>query len=95
MAALRVMICTYNRVCVNGIDSTNSAGSRYVCPVVHASTRSGARIIGGERRFDAAELLLERREIGGPEPDIVIRIDEPRSRIAKLVLLRDYPRRLG
>ncbi len=38
--ALRMMACTYSRVSVNGIDSTNSAASRYLpCPI-HSSTRS-------------------------------------------------------
>src|SRR5262249_43803320 len=38
--ALRRMACTYSRVSVNGIDSTNSCGSRYLPAANQSSTRS-------------------------------------------------------
>src|SRR5215510_410045 len=38
--ALRRMACTYSRVSVNGIDSTNSCGSRYFPAANQSSTRS-------------------------------------------------------
>jgi hypothetical protein len=38
--AFRKMACTYSRVSVKGIDSTNSSGSRYLPLFSHSSTRS-------------------------------------------------------
>src|SRR5271154_4197388 len=59
------------------------------CPSDHA-VFSG--IVRGQRRFSGAKLLDQIRDVGGAEPDVVVRIDEHGAGIADLLLLRQQAR---
>src|SRR5277367_450219 len=47
-----------------------------------------SRIVRGQRPLSAAKLLFQSRQIGRAEPHIVIRVRQPRARIANFFMLR-------
>jgi hypothetical protein len=67
----RRMACTYSRVSVKGMDSTNSCGSRYLSCPSQSPTRSVTGVVGGERVLEAAVVLVHHRlEIAGSQLQI-------------------------
>ena len=54
-----MIACTYSRVSVNGIDSTNSGESRY-CPLSHPFFDPiGARIVGRQSALEGSTEVVD------------------------------------
>src|SRR5579875_3318832 len=94
MAALRITISTYSRVCVNGIDSTNSGSSEYFCPPSQSVTRSSPALYA-ESRFGRVKHAHQLAKINATETQIIQRIQEALLRIGNAQLSRIALRRAG